>query len=426
MNADQINIPPEIAETLVDPRAYADNRIHEAYGWLRAHNPLGIAQPAGFDPFWAVVTYADVQFVTRNNELFCNGERSTLIIDQATDALTRQVMGGSPHMARSLVTLDGDEHRRMRLVTQAWFMPANIRRLESRVREIASAAVESMLAKDGRCDFVREVSLRYPLKVVMSALGIPGGDEPFMLALTQQIFRPLDRQIAGQPNAAVNVGRTLQAGFQMLGQYFTALAAERRKTPADDLISLIANASIDGKPLGPIDELLYYVLIAAAGHDTTSAATAAAVWALCERPDEFANLKRDPALIPALVEEAIRWSSPARTFMRTATADTELSGRRISKGDWLMLCFASANRDEGAFPDAAVFRIDRPGQNKHIAFGGGAHMCLGQHLARLQMRILFEELLPRVGSLSLDGVPTMNEAIFVNGPASLPIRFAST
>ncbi|HKY23283.1 MAG TPA: cytochrome P450 [Vicinamibacterales bacterium] len=426
MDSNGVAVPSDIAETLVNPRAYADHRIHEAYRWLRKNNPLGLAAPPGFDPFWAVVSYADIQYVTRNNDLFHNGDRSALIVDQASDRLTRQVTGGSPHLTRSLVQLDGEEHRKLRLLTQSWFMPANIRRLETRIRELARDTVEKMLAKGGHCDFVNEVALHYPLKVVMEVLGVPAADEPLMLKLTQEIFGPQDPDstpLAGQPDAAALMSRALQATMQMMGEYFGRLAAERRAAPTQDLISVIANARVDGQPLGPVEELGYYAIVATAGHDTTSSSTAGAIWALCDNPAEFAKVKADPSLIPSLVDEAIRWTSPVKTFMRTATADTELAGRRIAKGDWLMLCFASANRDEATFSDPYTFRIDRPGQGKHIAFGGGAHVCLGQHLARMEIRILFEELLPRLKSIALDGAPKMSEAIFVNGPKSLPIRF---
>jgi cytochrome P450 len=164
------------------------------------------------------------------------------------------------------------------------------------------------------------------------------------------------------------------------------------------------------------------MIVATAGHDTTSSSTAGAIWALAEDPEQFARIKANPVLIPGLVDEAIRWMTPVKHFMRSATADTELGGRRIAKGDWLMLCYASANRDEEVFEDPFAFRCDRK-PNRHIAFGYGAHLCLGQHLAKLEMRILFEELLPRLKSIALDGEVKMTQAYFVNGPKKLPIRF---
>lgn len=425
MNSSDVTIRADIAETLVNPRAYADHRIHDAYRWLRANNPLGYAEPPGFDPFWAVTTYADVQAVSAQNALFRNGDRSPLIVDKASDDLTRAVTGGSPHLTRSLVQLDGTEHMKLRQLTQSWFMPANIRRLEERIRAIARQTVEKMIAKGGRCDFVNEVALHYPLHIVMEVLGVPEADEPLMLKLTQEIFAPQDPDAApkveGDP--AKQLSLALQSSLKVLADYFTPLSVDRRANPRTDLISVIANAKIDGQPLGPIEELGYYAIIASAGHDTTSSSTAGAIWALCESPEEFAKLKRNPELISSMIDEAVRWTTPVKSFMRTAAEDVELSGRKIAKGDWLMLCYASANRDESVFPDPYHFRIDRPGRNKHIAFGYGAHVCLGQHLARMEMRILFEELLPRLKSISLDGTPKLTQAMFVNGPKTLPIRF---
>ena len=169
----------------------------------------------------------------------------------------------------------------------------------------------------------------------------------------------------------------------------------------------------------------YYVIVATAGHDTTSSSTAGAVWGMCQYPETFAQVKADPSLIPALVDEAVRWTTPVKHFMRSATEDTEIAGQKIAKGDWLMLCYPSGNRDEAVFDAPEEFRLDR-GPNKHLAFGYGAHLCLGQHLAKMEMRILFEELIPRLQSLELAGEPAMSYGNFVGGPKRLPIRFTMT
>lgn len=419
-------LPASIARALVDPTVYADHRLHETYAWLRANQPLGIAHPEGFDPFWAVTKHADVLHVSRHNALFHNSDRSSVITDKASDELIRRVTGGRANLLSSLVQLDAPEHPKLRALTQMWFAPVNVKKLEERIRKLAKSTVDQMLAKDGRCDFVNDVALHYPLHVVMEILGVPPEDEPLMLKLTQEVFAPLDPDVGsklGLETASARLGAALQESTQAFGEYFGKLAAQRRVSPREDVISVIANAKIDGQPLTPDVELGYYVIVAAAGHDTTSSSTAGALWALCENPAAFARIKREPNLIPSLVDEAIRWTTPVKTFMRTATADTELRGQRIAKGDWLMLCYASANRDEEVFADPDTFRVDRA-PVKHIAFGSGAHVCLGQHLARMEMRLLFEELLSRVKSVELDGVPTMTQAIFVNGPKTLPIKFA--
>jgi cytochrome P450 len=214
----------------------------------------------------------------------------------------------------------------------------------------------------------------------------------------------------------------LLAVVQDFTDYFGAISADRRKNPRDDLATLIANAQIDGQPIGPFEATGYYTIVATAGHDTTSSSTAGAMWALATQPGLLERVRADPALIPNLIEEAIRWTTPVKTFMRSASADTELRGRKIAKGDWLMLCYASGNRDEEVFPNPDTFDIDRT-PNRQLAFGSGAHVCLGQHLARMEMRILFEELLPRLKSVHLDGEPRYVESWFVNGLKTLPIAF---
>ena len=204
--------------------------------------------------------------------------------------------------------------------------------------------------------------------------------------------------------------------------YFRTLTADRRANPREDVASTIANAKVDGQPISDIDALSYYLIVATAGHDTTSSSTAGAMWALAERPAVLAKLKADPALIPGLVDESVRWTTPVRHFMRSAAADTTLGGQAIAKGDWLMLCYPSGNRDEAVFEDPNEFRVDRS-PNRHLAFGYGAHLCLGQHLAKMEMRILWEELLPRLKSVELAGEAKLSEANFVNGPKTLPIRY---
>ena len=185
---------------------------------------------------------------------------------------------------------------------------------------------------------------------------------------------------------------------------------------------MIANSKIDGAPISDFEAMGYYIIVATAGHDTTSSSVAGALWALAERPGELAKLKADPSLIPSLVEESIRWTTPVKTFMRSASEDTEFAGAKLSKGDWLMLCYASGNRDADVFDAPNEFRVDRK-PNKQLSFGYGAHLCLGQHLAKMEMRILWEELIPRLKSVELDGAAAMSQSVFVNGPKSVPIRF---
>jgi cytochrome P450 len=420
-----IQVPQHIAATLVDPAAYADHRIHDAYKWLRANNPVGLAEPAGYDPFWVVTRHADILQVSRQNDLFSNSNRSTVLNDRESVQRTQQITGGSPNLIYSLVQMDAPDHPKHRALTQNWFMPNNIRMLEENIRGIARRTIERMCASPGqRCDFVADVALGYPLHVVMEILGVPPEDEPRMLKLTQELFGPQDPDNARsmKPATGAEIAEAVNNIFADFTNYFRAISEDRRAHPREDLATVIANAQIDGQPISDRAAMSYYVIVAAAGHDTTSSSTAGALWALAEKAQDYARVRANPELIPGLVNEAIRWTTPVKHFMRAATADTAVGGRPIAKGDWLMLCYASGNRDESVFEAPFEFRLDRT-PNKHISFGYGAHSCLGQHLAKLEMRILFEELVARIRSIELDGPPKMVQSSFVNGPKSLPIRF---
>jgi cytochrome P450 len=300
-----------------------------------------------------------------------------------------------------------------------------VKHLEGRIRDIARSAVDRMRDMGGHCDFVADVSLGYPLRVIMEILGIPESDEPRMSQLTQELFGVQDTELKRQ-NAMgdpLQQAEQLQAVVMDFNDYFSRISADRRAHPRDDLATAIANGKIDGVPINDFEALCYYMLVATAGHDTTSSSTAGGIWAMCESPAEFQKVKADPSIIPLMVDEAMRWVTPVKHFMRSASVDTEIRGQPISAGDWMMLCYLSGNRDEDVFENPFQFRADRR-PNKHIAFGFGAHVCLGQHLARLEMRIFFEELLPRLEWIELDGQPKRSEATFVNGPKSLPVRYS--
>lgn len=416
-------IPHQVAEKLTDPRAYASDEIHEAYLWLRKNEPFGKAVLEGVEPFWVATRHADILEISRQNSLFHSGDKSPTLTTIEMDQKVRAMMGGSPHLLRTLVQMDEPDHMKYRLLTQAWFLPQNIRSLEDRIRQIARASVDKMLATGGRCDFVNEVALHYPLHVIMTILGVPESDEPTMLKLTQELFGAADPELGRDRDTSPEPGKEFD--FSVITDffnYFHALSERKRANPTDDLATLIANAKIDGNPISDFEAMSYYIIVATAGHDTTSSSTAGAFWALAQNPGEFAKLKADPSLIPSLVEESIRWTTPVKTFMRSATEDVRFADRDVKKGDWIMLCYASGNRDEAVFDEPFQFRVDRK-PNKQLAFGYGAHVCLGQHLARMEMRILWEELIPRLKSVELAGEPAMSEAVFVNGPKRLPVKF---
>lgn len=419
-------IAQELAETIVSPWAYADGRkIDEAFTTLRREAPLEQAQPEGFDPFWVVTRHADILAVERQNDLFHNGDRSSVLTTIEADTKVREMMGGSPHLVRSLVQMDNPDHFAYRRLTQGAFLPQNLKALEVRIRDIARGFIDRMAAQGERCDFARDVAFLYPLHVIMEVIGVPESDEPRMLKLTQELFGGQDPELnrSGAEVTDTKTGvDTIQSVVLDFMTYFNAITDDRRANPRNDIASIIANGTVNGQPLGHLEAMSYYIIAATAGHDTTSSTSAGALWALAQNPDQFAKVKADPSLIPGLVEESIRWVTPVKHFMRTATADAELAGRKIAKGDWMMLCYPSGNRDESVFKDPFQFDIQRT-PNKHVAFGYGAHVCLGQHLARMEMRILWEELFKRLESFELDGQPRNMVANFVCGPKSVPIRF---
>jgi len=415
----------DFVATVVDPKAHADPaRLYDAYGWLRKNDPVARAELPGFDPFHVVTRHADILEISRDNVAFPYGNYpSTLAPHQAVENGRAARAAGRP-LLYTLVQMDEPDHMKYRALTQGWFMPQNLRKLEARVRELAREAVARMESLGGECDFVSEVALHFPLRVIMEILGVPREDEPRMLQLTQELFGATDPDLRRRPADESEAARqqAIQAVLADFFNYFNALTESRRAEPLEDVASVIANAKIDGNAISAFDAVSYYLIISTAGHDTTSSSTAGALWALAERPGELAKLKQNLGLIPGLVDESIRWTTPVRHFMRSAAADTTVGGRPVAKDDWLMLCYPSGNRDETVFEDPLEFHVDRS-PNRHLAFGYGAHMCLGQHLAKMEMRILWEELLPRLKSVELAGAAQLSEANFVNGPKKLPIRY---
>jgi cytochrome P450 len=421
-----MQVPQDIANEIVNPKAYADGkRVDAAFRWLRREAPLAKLQPDRYHPFWAVTRHADILAVERQHDLFHNGDNFVTLTAIEAGRKVRQITGGSPHLVRSLVQMDNPDHHHYRHLTQRWFMPQSLDRLEARIRELARGFIDRMAEHGGRCDFARDVAFLYPLRVVMEVIGVPQIDEPRMLKLTQELFGNADPELSRTGSAEIDDKArvaSIHATLADFTTYFSAMTEDRRRHPRDDLASVIANGAIRGQPLGHLEAMSYYIIAATAGHDTTSGTTAGALWALAERPDQFAKVKADPSLIANLVEESIRWVTPVKHFMRTATQDTELAGESIAEGDWLMLAYPSGNRDEMVFADPFAFDVERE-PNRQLAFGYGAHVCLGQHLARMEMKILWEELLPRLASVELDGEPKNSVSNFVCGPKTVPIRF---
>jgi cytochrome P450 len=420
-------LPDDLSWAVVSPKSYADQSfLDAAFAKMRAEYPLAKTNLDEFNPFWVVTKHADILEISRQNDLFHNGDLASTLTTKAADVIVRGQTGGSPHLIRTLVQMDAPDHPKYRVMTQAWFMPQNLKKLEARVREIARTYVDKMAAMGGECDFLNDIALYFPLRVIMEILGVPEEDEPRMLKLTQELFGAQDQDVNRSGEAtAENVEKALadiQAVLMDFFMYFNKITEARRAMPTDDVATVIANAQMDGEHIGAFEAVSYYTIIATAGHDTTSSSTAGGMLGLLENPEQLAAVKADLSLIPGLIDESIRMTTPVKHFMRSATADYELRGQKIKKGDWLFLAYPSGNRDEEVFDDPFAFKIDRT-PNKHLAFGYGAHLCLGQHLAKMEMRVFWEELLPRLKSVELSGQPRFTEANFVGGIKSLPIRY---
>jgi cytochrome P450 len=407
----------DAAKVLADPTAYADDaRLHAALTHLRANNPVPWVDQPPYRPFWAITKHADIMAIERDNSLWINEPRPLLATAEADDMAREMLAAGGG--LRTLIHMDDPQHRVVRAIGADWFRPKAMRDLKIRVDELAKMYVDKMRDSGGECDFVQEVAVNYPLYVILSLLGLPESDFPRMLKLTQELF--------GGDEEEYKRGTTLEDQNAVLLDfftYFTSLTASRRDHPTQDLASAIANARIDGQPLSDLETMSYYVIVATAGHDTTSATIAGGLRALVDNQGELQRLRENPQLMGTATEEMIRWVTPVKEFMRTATADTEVRGVAIAEGESVYLAYVSGNRDEEVFDDPFRFDVGRD-PNKHVAFGYGVHFCLGAALARMEISSFFSELIPRLESIELAGKPELSATTFVGGLKHLPIRYS--
>jgi cytochrome P450 len=403
----------DAGKVFVDPTVYADeSRFHEATTLLRHADPVHWVDEPGFLPFWAVTRHADVMTIERDNSLFLSAPRPLL---QPAEFDLREKEQGRP--IRTLIHMDEPDHRAYRAIASDWFRLKQMKALEDRVSVLAERFVDHMASLGGECDFVRDVAVNFPLYVILSLLGLPESDFARMLELTQELFGGNDPELrrSEDPEEQLQV-------LMDFYNYFGELTARRRADPAGDLASTIANARIGGEYLPDLDLVSYYVIIATAGHDTTSSTIAGGLLALAENPEQYERLRANPNLMATAVEEMIRWVSPVKEFMRTAAVDTVVGGTKIAEGESVYLAYLSANRDEAVFDDPFRFDVGRD-PNHHLAFGIGPHFCLGAPLARMETRVLFAELVRRVESVELAGEPASSSTIFVGGLKRLPIRY---
>ncbi|NQZ46668.1 MAG: cytochrome P450 [Erythrobacter sp.] len=420
-------LPTDLAKRVIDPHAYAQwDGLLDAFDYIRETSPVAKVVPeieGLFEPFWFISRYDDVMRISKDNATFLNNPKPVVFSFNQAIEFSRAATG-SNMLVDSLVVFDAPIHPKYRKLTQEWFMPRNLKQIEGEIRALAHRTIDAMIDAGPQLDFVEQVAGPYPLRVVMQILGVPPEDEPRMQMLTQQLFGGQDKDLSGSGMDQMSPDQVVQlvaGAVKNFEDYFADMAEQRRANPTDDVASVIANAMVDGEPLPPRDMAGYYIIVATAGHDTTSASTAGAMQALAQDPEQFARLKADRSLLPGIVEEAIRWTSPVQHFMRTAAQDVEMGGQLIKAGDWMMINYVAANHDPAQFDDPRRFDASRS-PNRHLAFGAGAHQCLGLHLARLEMRILFEVLLDRIEGIELAGEPSRATSTFVGGLKSLPVR----
>jgi cytochrome P450 len=396
----------------VDPAAYADPLAwYAAAQRIREESPILKVTVEDYPEFWAVTTHPDVMEVERNADVFTNFPLPVL-------TPSASVAAAAEAPVKTLVQMDGEQHKAHRNIVNDWFKPVNVMKMQERIDELARRSVDRMAALDGTCDFAKDVAIFFPLHVILAILGLPENDYPRMLQLTQELFGAEDPDIA-------RLGED-QSMFEVLidfMNYFTSLTQARRAEPTEDLASVIANAEVDGEPLPDTDTLGHYIIIATAGHDTTSSVIAGGLLALLEHPDQLELLRQQPDLISAAADELIRYVSPVKHFMRTCQQPFTLRGVPIQPGEHVYLSYASANRDESVFLDASRLDVRRQNASSHLAFGFGRHFCLGAHLARLEIRAIFKELLRRLDHIELAGEPQWIRANFVEGPKSVPISY---
>lgn len=405
---------------LVSSRSYAEKGVpHALWTRLRAESPVHPCHPHGFEPFWAITRHADVCEISKQPGIFSSAG-GIAMVRQSEEAALRSGDQGFAAM-RVIIEMDPPEHRDYRKVTSPVFTPRAVKAMDEVIERSARELVDRLAGAtgEGECDFASDVAAAHPLRILSTMLGVPRESEPDILRLTNELFAAddpdLQRQGEDRTQAAMALGLELY-------QLFDKIIQDRRANPRDDLASLLANATIDGEPMGMMETVGYYLITFSAGHDTTKNALVGGMQAFLEHPDQFEQLKQHPEQVESAVEEIIRWTSPVNHMKRTVTQDYELRGQHLKAGDRLVMFYASANRDEEVFEDPFRFRIDR-NPNRHLGFGIGEHFCLGANLARRSQRALLLELARRLDWAELTGEPEQIHSAFVVGLKRLPIRY---
>lgn len=395
---------PAIDLTATD--AFGGGHPWEQYAWLRANAPVYWHEEAEGPGFWAITRYEDIRAVSRRPKLFSSAARGVMLAesDEMGLAIQRQMM----------LVMDPPEHDRFKLLVSRGFTPKNAELLRERIEQLAREIVDDVVER-GECDLVHDVAGRLPSGLIAELMGIPREDGERLYELTE-LMHTTDDSVA-TPEARG------MATMEML-QYAAQTAAAKRADPGDDIASALVQAEVDGERLTDGELQWFFLLLVNAGGDTTRNLLAAGLQLLFDHPDERARLVADlDNLLPTAVEEMLRYTSPVVHFRRTAMEDTEIRGQPIKAGDKLMVFYGSGNRDEHVFEDPDRFDVGRD-PNPHMAFGGGGpHLCLGMHVARIEIAVMLRELLTRLPDLAPAGPREPLASNFITGTRTMPVRF---
>jgi hypothetical protein len=372
---------------------------------------VGRAEPPGWPAFWAITKHADIVEISKQPDVFLNAPGMTLVRNRDRQGAAQR------QQIKTVINMDPPEHRKYRAVASPYFSPRALGQLDALLTQTARQLVDG-LGREGECDFVSEIASLYPLKIIARILGVPEADEPFILKLTNELFGSEDPEFQRSEDREAG----MREMFAEFWSYFSKVMEDRRSEPRDDLASVIANARIDGEPMGELETMGYCLIAFTAGHETTRGAIGGGFFAMLENPDVRQRWAREPELTPRAVDEIIRYVTPVNHMVRTASRDYPLRGQKIAAGDRLVLFYASANRDEDMFDAPSEIRLDRY-PNPHLAFGIGEHFCMGSHLARKTSGTLFRELVTRLELVELTGLPTRTASNLVPGFKHMPIRY---
>ena len=393
-----------------------ERTMHGIFDYLRENDPVSWVEHPDYEPFWSLTRYDDIKFVGSNNDRFLSAPRTVLVPIEMEQLLLEQF--GTRNGLETLIHMDRPKHLKLRKVTREWFLPRSIEKLDAEVKAMCTEYVDKMEEMGGECDFVKDITLLYPLRIIMSILGLPRESEGTMLKLTQEIFGGQDPDLARDPTMqSMNADTLLE-----FGAYFDEVIKDRKQNPQDDLATVLANAEVDGEPMNPLDQMSYFIIAASAGHDTTSAVLGAGMKALLEHPEQMEKWRDNPDMDMTAAKELMRWVSPVRHMVRTSTEEIDLQGKQIKPGENLVLWFPAANRDQEVFGNPNALDLTRD-PKLHLAFGYGSHMCLGQHLATLEVARFYRELLSRLKHIEMSADPTWIHAIFVGGLKSMPVKY---